>query len=236
MGIGANQMDNLIDFETYFNVQSVYTEIGHFYLDFLLTGLCAFVISLIYQKYGRTISNRKIFAANFIILALTTMLIISIVKSSLALSLGLVGALSIVRFRSAIKEPEELTFLFLTMSMGVGFGAGQRMLTLLAFFAISLFLITRGTFHKSTQPEYNMLLNITSEKVNEADLDKVTDALKKFAEFVSLKRLDRSQDQIEILLYVKFNNISDLNSAATSLEALDSNLRMSFIEDKGLFA
>jgi len=48
---------------------------------------------------------------------MTTMLVISIVKSSLALSLGLVGALSIVRFRSAIKEPEELVYIFLSMAI-----------------------------------------------------------------------------------------------------------------------
>ena len=54
------------------------------------------------------------------------MIIITIVKSSIALSLGLVGALSIVRFRAAIKEPEELTFLFICIAIGVGLGAGQR--------------------------------------------------------------------------------------------------------------
>ena len=52
-------------------------------------------------------------------------LIITVVKSSLALSLGLVGALSIVRFRTAIKNPEELIFLFLCIAIGVGLGANQ---------------------------------------------------------------------------------------------------------------
>ena len=52
------------------------------------------------------------------------------VKSSLALSLGLVGALSIVRFRAAIKEPEELIYLFLTIAAGLGTGAGQIKITI----------------------------------------------------------------------------------------------------------
>ena len=55
-------------------------------------------------------SDRSLFSKNFIFISLTTMLIITIIKSSLALSLGLVGALSIIRFRTAIKEPEELMF------------------------------------------------------------------------------------------------------------------------------
>lgn len=59
------------------------------------------------------------------------MLVITVVKSSLALSLGLVGALSIIRFRSAIKEPEELTYLFLAISLGLGFGANQTVITII---------------------------------------------------------------------------------------------------------
>ena len=58
-------------------------------------------------------------------LSLITFLVILIVKSSLALSLGLVGALSIVRFRTPIKEPEELIYLFLAIALGLGYGAGQ---------------------------------------------------------------------------------------------------------------
>ena len=57
-------------------------------------------------------------------------LIISIVKSSLALSLGLVGALSIVRFRAAIKEPEELVYLFFVISIGLSNGANQFLLSI----------------------------------------------------------------------------------------------------------
>ncbi len=235
LDVGTNYMENLINFDTYFNGQSASVQLGHFYLDFVLAGLCALALALIYQRYGRSLSNRKLFAANFVILALTTMLIITIVKSSLALSLGLVGALSIVRFRSAIKEPEELTFLFLTMAIGLGFGAGQRLLTLLAFVGIALVVVGRGVWQRSTTPEYNMLLNVGSSQVAAADVAHVTAALQPFAEFVSLKRLDRSADQLEMLLYVKFNSLQELHAAADALRALDSTLRLSFIEDKGLF-
>ena len=71
------------------------------------------ILGYLYVKFGNSFSDRKVLAKNFVIISLTTMVIITIVKSSLALSLGLVGALSIVRFRTAIKEPEELSYLFL---------------------------------------------------------------------------------------------------------------------------
>ena len=56
---------------------------------------------------------------------MTTLLVIAVVKSSLALSLGLVGALSIVRFRTPIKEPEELAYIFLAIALGLCLGADQ---------------------------------------------------------------------------------------------------------------
>jgi len=71
------------------------------------------------------LSNKKDFSKIFIPLCLATTLIITIVKSSIALSLGLVGALSIVRFRAAIKEPEELIYLFLIIAIGLAFGSNQ---------------------------------------------------------------------------------------------------------------
>ncbi|MCB0644609.1 MAG: DUF4956 domain-containing protein, partial [Phaeodactylibacter sp.] len=84
-----------------------------FLLNILLTAVLAGLLRLFYIHFGTTLANRRRFANNFLPLALGTFLIIMIVKSSIALSLGLVGALSIVRFRAAIKDPEELTFLFI---------------------------------------------------------------------------------------------------------------------------
>ena len=62
---------------------------------------------------------------SFWLLCVTTTIVIMVVKFSIALSLGLVGALSIVRFRAAIKEPEELVYLFLVIGVGIANGAGQ---------------------------------------------------------------------------------------------------------------
>ena len=92
------------------------------------------VLSLIlrwhFQRFGSTLSNRSEFNLVFPFVLLTTVPIITVVKSSLALSLGLVGALSIVRFRTPIKEPEELAYLFIAIAMGLGLGANQTLPTI----------------------------------------------------------------------------------------------------------
>ena len=94
--------------------------------------LISLAISFHFLKLGSVFSNKTQLARLFPFITLTTVLVISVVKSSLALSLGLVGALSIVRFRTPIKEPEELVYLFLCIGSGLGFGAGLIIETTIA--------------------------------------------------------------------------------------------------------
>ncbi|MEO0876696.1 MAG: DUF4956 domain-containing protein, partial [Bacteroidota bacterium] len=110
--------------------------LSEFLLNIVVASILAGMLRLFYIHFGNAISNRRRFANNFLPLALGTLLIIMIVKSSIALSLGLVGALSIVRFRAAIKDPEELVYLFMTIGVGLACGANQPILALIAILAI----------------------------------------------------------------------------------------------------
>ena len=81
------------------------------YLSSLIcAAILSILIQIVYNKFSTTLSNKIDFSKNFVVLGITTTIVIMIVKNSIALSLGLVGALSIVRFRAAIKEPEELVY------------------------------------------------------------------------------------------------------------------------------
>ena len=115
--------------------------------------ICAAILSLLVQlfyiRFSSTLSNRIQFSKNFVILGVTTCIVIMIVKSSLALSLGLVGALSIVRFRAAIKEPEELVYLFLIIATGLGCGAGQLKITVVGIIFALLIVFVYSVFLKS---------------------------------------------------------------------------------------
>ena len=88
-------------------------------VNLLLDAGLSLTLAWYFLHYGKTLSNRASLARILPFISLTTVLIISVVKSSLALSLGLVGALSIVRFRTPIKEPEELAYLFMAIGLGV---------------------------------------------------------------------------------------------------------------------
>ena len=94
-------MNNL---EELISIQNLQVSIFDFFINLLLAAAFSYILGKVYVEYGESLSNRHKFARNFILLTMTTMVVITIVKSSLALSLGLVGALSIVRFRAPIKE------------------------------------------------------------------------------------------------------------------------------------
>ena len=128
-------------------------------LNLFLGVLVSTAIAWYYVRFGRALSNRNKFAPILPVLTLITLLVITVVKSSLALSLGLVGALSIVRFRTAIKDPEDLIYLFFAISIGLGLGADQRVPTLVASAVIFLFLIVRERFHLVQSKSHNLYLS-----------------------------------------------------------------------------
>ena len=111
-------------------------------LSLIVATICSLVIRYVYKKFSQSINNKENFSNIFVLLAITTTIVITVVKFSLALSLGLVGALSVVRFRAAIKEPEELVFLFLIIAIGLASGAGQLIpAIILTIFATSFIYI-----------------------------------------------------------------------------------------------
>ena len=143
----------------------------------VLNLFCAFIISLLikfhYKKCSTTLTNREDFSNLFPFITLTIVLVIYIVKSSLALSLGLVGALSIVRFRTPIKEPEELAYLFICIAAGLGYGANQTIPTTVAVLLI-LLLVYLLKIKKVRTNNKNIFLNLEIEKKDNINTSEIT--------------------------------------------------------------
>jgi hypothetical protein len=130
-------------------------------LNYLLCVLCSFILKIIYENKSNSLSGKFHIGTILPILSQIIFLIILIVKSSLALSLGLIGALSIVRFRTPIKEPEELIYLFFSIAIGIGFGAGQATITSLIFIFIIITIFFFSSKKRNSKTiDYNLLLEI----------------------------------------------------------------------------
>ena len=182
--------------------------------------ILALLIKFHYKKYGSTLSNRNEFSNVFIFVLLTTVLVISIVKSSLALSLGLVGALSIVRFRTPIKEPEELAYLFISIAAGLGLGANQTIPTIVSviFILVSMTILKLRKVEKEKNMYITINYEITSEKETVKILDNINQIISNELNSFDLRRVDTSQNSIELNYLVNLKNIKSLEKIIEKLQ------------------
>ena len=217
-------------FQKFLVTEEVQISIEDFLLSTVILIVLALILEFTYMKCAKSISNRKVFAGNFLLIAFTTMLIISIVKSSLALSLGLVGALSIVRFRAAIKEPEELTYLFFAIALGLGLGANQQVIVIVAFIIMSIIIWVRYFLSAKTKSQ-NLLFSISGKPEGNFDLTKVTDILAKHFKRFELKRFDENQDVIEISFLLDINDPKILDACKKELQQENRGLSVTYIDN-----
>ena len=205
--------------------------ISTFLLNLFLTLFLTKILSLIFNRYGKSISNRILFSNNFPLIGMTTMLIITIVKSSLALSLGLVGALSVVRFRTAIKEPEELSYLFFTIAIGLGFGANQTLITVIGFVLIAIFIYL-SNLRKIKKVNTNfMSLLVSVNESNNYDVDKITKIIYENVSKLELKRLSSDSGELEILFKIEVNNYKNIINLKNNLKTNFKEININFLSN-----
>jgi len=101
------------------------------FIGTILLLLHIFIINFFYSKYSRSRENKNEFKKVLPLFGLSIFLIISVIKTSLALSLGLVGALSIIRFRTAIKEPEQIVNFLVVMALAISIAAEKEILSII---------------------------------------------------------------------------------------------------------
>ena len=169
--------------------------ISSFIVSILLSFILSLLLSKIYRRYSNSFSNPNSLARVLPILSIGTTIIIAVVKSSLALSLGLVGALSIVRFRTPIKEPEELTYIFLTIGIGLATGANQYIVAIIGFIitAICIIINRRLTYKFSNQNT----IAISIIGINISDISKIIELVSKNSLSINFHNLSTNNNKIK---------------------------------------
>ncbi len=199
-------------------------------INVLLSAAMSYLIYLVYVKYGSSLSNRKHFGNSFLLITICTTLIIALIKSSIALSLGLVGALSIIRFRTAIKEPQELTYIFFCIAMGLGFGANERLVTLSAGFLVLLILLITGSLRKNKiEDVYNI-----SVETKVLGVDQIVSIIGKYCTRLDLRRFDQKEGAVHALLFAEFDTFNNFESCVKELKKEDEKIGVSFVAARAL--
>ena len=229
------QVTGTSTFEEFLATQGAQIPVWGFLVNLLLAAALSFILCQVYIYYGDALSNRRVFARNFVIMAMTTTLIITVVKSSLALSLGLVGALSIVRFRAAIKEPEELAYLFLTISIGLGFGADQRLVTTIAILLIISIIILRKKLVYKSKENQNLHLTVSSSDPGKIDLNQIVTILNDYCSSVNMKRFDETDEILEASFLVDFRDYEKIEKVRSELSKLSKSVKVTFLDSQGAY-
>jgi len=188
-------------------------DLPDFVLNLIVVGVLCYLIKIFYKKFSTTLSNREEFSKNFILLGIATCIVITIVKNSLALSLGLVGALSIVRFRAAIKEPEELVYLFLVIATGLGGGAGQIKITISGM-AIGLIIIYLNSLRSEKNIKNNQIINlgiIIEKKIGDKEINQILDDAKNISQELKFISMSKTNSDVSINLYNKPKKFQQLS-------------------------
>jgi uncharacterized membrane protein YhiD involved in acid resistance len=192
--------------------------------------LCMAFVSLVgwfYKKFSRSLGGKTHVGAVLPLIGLTVFMVITVVKSSLALSLGLVGALSIVRFRTPIKEPEELGYLFLTIAIGLGFGAGFSMHTVIITLAILAYLYFAGTTKGTPKidGEYTLLIKLSQDKFSE-----VSETISSNVTAYKLIRTENNENKINAYFNISVDEELNLQELINDLKNSDNDIEFNMVE------
>ncbi len=186
--------------------------IGTMFLCVGLTAVLALYIFWIYRMMNKNSFYNRSFGLALVELAVITSAIILTIQSNIIVSLGMVGALSIVRFRTAIKDPMDLVFLFWSISVGIICGAGFAMIAIIAsiILTILLLLISAGQSEKKSQ-----VLVVNASEYNE---EAVLSAVKAHCAVWKVRARNISQGDVNLAIEVRTKTPQELVQAVLGTE------------------
>ena len=194
--------------------------------------ILAAILAWLVSKSTRLVVDTSQYLPLFLLLIPTMILIITIIKTSIALSLGLVGALSIVRFRTPIKEPEELAYIFIAIAIGLGLGANQVAATVIGFAVVTIVMLPPLFMRKKAERGHNSFIDIVL--INDGtplDMLEFTKLLDKHSLHYRLKRVTETRGRHEITLQVPKLDLSAYEKIKLDLMQQFQDVEVSIIDN-----
>ena len=191
----------------------------------IVTALLALYIFAIYRLVTRKVFYSKNFNISLAVMSLITAAIILAMQSNLVISLGMVGALSIVRFRTAIKDPMDLAFLFWSISIGIICGAGLYEIALVTSVGVTVFILVLDMLPVGKAP---MMPVVNSSEMNGEKA--VLDVVGKYARYYKVKSRNLSKGRLDLVIELK---VKEESALVSEVAALDGMLSASMISHDG---
>ena len=216
--------------------RTIFTTVAveQFVANLMMALLCGFIISLIYRWTYRGPHYSTSYVHSIVILSMVTALVIMVIGNNLARAFGLVGAMSIIRFRTAVKDTQDIVMIFFALAAGMAAGVGLKALALFGTVLIGgiIFLLHKANYAKPHKRE--ILLQFTGKLINgEHPYLDIIEKYCKSSKLINTQAIG-DEDLYEISFHVKLRNdqhrmdfIKDMNRA----EEL-SNVRLFYDDDQ----
>jgi len=190
---------NDIDLFRYLTTGSTTYTLETIVFNLAVTAVLALFLFWVYKITFTGVLYSLNFNVSLIMISLTTAMVIMLIGSNLAISLGMVGALSIVRFRSAVKEQRDLAFLFWAIGIGLAAGTGVFLIAGVGSVFIFAFILV---FSKASRKDYCYLLVLKGESVDQRDVEEVL-AQYKIKNKLRMQNVTRGLTEITFEIYLK---------------------------------
>ena len=187
--------------------------------------LLSFFLFYVYKKTNDSVKYSKSFNITLVMTAIITTMVMMIIGSNLSLSLGMVGALSIIRFRAAIKDPKDITFIFWAVTIGLSCGSGLYIVGIIGSVILSIILFA-FKYGNNSNDIYLVAINIDSEEAVKQVEKEISAIAKKY----SVKIVNTKASSIDITYEVKISSdkVAILNQKLASIQEVKNSSIVSF--------
>lgn len=196
----------------------------------LLFGLAVgMLIAFVYKKCYRGVLYSPTFSLTLIMLTLITTPVVMCIKSDIALSMGMVGALSIVRFRTAVKDPMDTAYMFWALTMGILLGAGYFLIAVIVAIAIALLIFVLNSVKIKKEDSYLLVMHY--DDYAEQAIERVL-RTQRFRHLKS-KTVTRMGVEMTVELRVDANNTSKLINTLLDQEGVHDATLVAYQNEAG---
>lgn len=208
--------------------------IEQFIGNLVMALVCGFIISVIYRWTYRGPHYSAAYVQSIVILAMVTALVIMVIGNNLARAFGLVGAMSIIRFRTAVKDTQDIVFIFFSLAAGMAAGVGLKLLALFGTLLISGVLLLLHKTNYARPIKHEFLLQFTARlKKGENPYLQTIDKYCKFSKLINTQSIGE-EDLYELSFHIKLRDEKRRMDLIRDLNQLPeiSNVRLFFDEEQ----
>lgn len=218
-------------FEEYQNLAVFPTSSADVIANLLVALICGIVLSLVYRTTYRGPSYSVTFVNSLVLLTIISSIVIMVIGNNVARAFGLVGAMSIIRFRTAIRDTMDLVFIFLSLAIGMACGVGLTAVALVGTLMAGMVVISLTYSHFGAPRRRHFLVQIVRQSADQSDLTQSLGLYSKSLKLVSMKNVGM-EDLTESNYHITLKNAKKTDELVKSIRKISNVVQVNVYFDE----